>query len=114
MGDTLHTSCTPACAVWCNQCLVVEVQEGQRAPLVFINTKTVTEELYVMGALRRVKLTALGALKVIIKREKIMALLSTFYLKKKKRKEEVIKIMKSAILPHLLSQDPDLHKSLHR
>lgn len=39
-----------------------------------------------MGALRRVKLTALGALKVIIKREKIMALLSTFYLKKKKGK----------------------------
>lgn len=113
MGDSLHTSCTPACAVWCNQCLVVEVQEGQRAPLVFINTKTVTEELYVMGALRRIKLTALGVLKVIIKREKIMALLSTFYFKKK-REEEVIKIMKSAILPHLLSQDPDLHKSLHR
>lgn len=86
MGDSLHTSCTPACAVWCNQCLVVEVQEGQRAPLVFINTKTVTEELYVMGALRSVKLTALGALKVIIKREKMMALLSTFYLKKEKRR----------------------------
>lgn len=85
MGDSLHTSCTPACAVWCNQCLVVEVQEGQRSLLVFINTKTATEELYVMGALRRVKLTALGALKVIIKREKIMALLSTFYLKKKKK-----------------------------
>lgn len=64
---------------------MVEVQEGQRSLLVFINTKTATEELYVMGALRRVKLTALGALKVIIKREKIMALLSTFYLKKKKK-----------------------------